>query len=955
MTALLERERELAELDAVVGEVRAGAGRLVAIEATAGLGKTRLLKAAREAAAEAGLRVLAARATELERDFPFALVRQLFEPQLTALPTAEREVLFEGASAARGPLGLGTSGDPTHDGFAVLHGLYWVTAALAERGPLLLAIDDAHWSDAASLDYLGFLLPRLEELPVLVVVTSRPDELDAPPGLGRIVTDTLARRMTPAALSRDGTTTLLTAELGRQPEPAFAATCHEVSGGNPFLLSELAHTLVEQEIQPEAKHAERVWELVPERVARTVLLRLARLPVEAGAVARSLAVLGDDRDYRLVAELAGLDSEATVRGADALRASAILDAGVSPRFIHPLVRNAVYADVPAGKRARAHARAATLLRDRRASPEQIATQLIASDPTGERATVETLLEAGERALATGAPRSAIAYLTRALDEPPPTDLRPAVLSQLITAGTRAADYSLLGAIEADVFAELEREPSLRSRWAVQLTLWMALSGRFDQAASLLVDAIEVAVAEDDVERAFQLEAQLSTIALLMQSPPEVHLERYADEIDPDSPTGRLAAAMEVRSAVVNGTADEAIAAAKRALGNDAVIFAEEPELVASSVAVMTLVAADDVDTAQRAAQRALVIARERGATPELVRARYLNGFVAWGRGDFATAEADVRQAIELARLSGILPLVLMYTPPLVEILIERDDLEAAEAELQSTGMATGPVPMNAAFSMLLLIRGHLRYEQGSFEAAAEDFASLAAEAESLGVGVGPTLSACQFAARTLVALGRPEQARELAESMVPHARRWDTPSTTAQVLRARAWTAEGAARVELLREAAAVLDGSPRQFQRAEALSELGAALRRARHRVEARGPLREALQLARRCGAVRLARRTQDELLASGEKVRRHTPIGVESLSPSERRVAELAATGLTNRQIAQELFVTVKTIEAHLSATYDKLGIRSRRQLAAALGREGPPAVRRPAGPGGASRSDG
>ena len=329
-----------------------------------------------------------------------------------------------------------------------------------------------------------------------------------------------------------------------------------------------------------------------------------------------------------------------------------------------------------------------------------------------------------------------------------------------------------------------------------------------------------------------------------------------------------------------------------------------------------------------------MIARERGATSELVRARYLNGFVAWGRGDFAAAEADVRQAIELARLSGITPMVLMYTGPLMEILIERDELDAAEAELQATGMATGPIPPNGLFAFLQLIRGHLRFEQGRHQQAAEDFLALSETAESLGVGVGPTITACRFAARTLVAIGKREQARELAESMVVHAQRWGSPAVVAQVLRARAVTAEGAAGVELLREAVAVLEGSPRRFQRAEALSELGAALRRERRRVEARGPLREALELARHCGAVRLAKRTQDELLASGEKARRHTPIGVESLSPRERRVAELAASGLTNRQIAQELFVTVKTVEAHLSASYDKLGIRSRRQLAAALG---------------------
>jgi DNA-binding CsgD family transcriptional regulator len=933
VTVLLERERELAELDAAVGEACCGMGRLVAIEAQAGLGKTRLLQEARKVGAAAGLKALAGRATELERDFPFSLVRQLFEPGLTALSAPERDVLFEGASAARSALALEADGGRTQDAFAVLHGLYWLTAALAEREPLLLAIDDAHWSDPASLDYLGFLLPRLEELPVLVVMTSRPDEPDVPDTLGRIVTDALAQRLTPAALSRDAASALLAAELGCAPEPAFAAACHEVSGGNPFLRCELARTLVAQEIRPGAEQAELVRELAPERVARTVLVRLARLAPEAGAVARALAVLGDDSDHRLVAGLAGIDPEAAVRGADGLRASAILDPSASLRFTHPLVRNAVYADLPAGERGGAHTRAAALLRERDASPEQVATQLVASEARGERATVETLLDAGERALAGGAPRSAIAYLTRALREPPPADLRADVLSPLITAAIRGADHATLAAIEADVFAELERNPSLRSRWAIKLTFWMALSGRFDRAAEIVEQAIEVARAESDVERAFQLEAQLSTIAVLTPIDAQPRLERYADQIEPDSPNGRLMAVMQARAAVVNGTASEAAEAAKRALGHEGAIFAEEPELVAPMVAVMTLVIADELDAAQHGAERALAVASERGATLQLTAAWFLHGLVAYGRGDLAAAEADVRQAIELARLAGILPAVFLYTGPLMEILIERDELDAAEAALQATGMATAPALAIARFSMVLLIRAHLRLEQGRFEQAAEDFLVVASQTESLGMGPGPAVMASPFAARALVAIGKPEQARELTESMMVHARRWGTQGTIAHVLRALAQTREGSAGIELLVEAVAVLEGSPRPLERAHALSELGAALRRDNRAVEARAPLREALELARRCGATRLAKRTHVELQATGETVRRYTPIGVESLTPSERRVAELAASGMTNRQIAQTLFVTLKTVEAHLSASYDKLGIRSRRQLAGAL----------------------
>lgn len=931
MRVLLEREREIAEMDAVLEKAVSGKGCAVAIEAAAGLGKTRLLQEARAAGTQAGLGVLAARATELEQSFPFALVRQLFESPLATLPEAERTQVLEGATAARGALGLDS--EMSSDSFAVLHGLYWVTAALAERKPLLLAIDDAHWADAASLDYLGFLLPRLEELPVLLILTCRPEEPDPSGGLGRVLTDPVVRHLKPGPLSAEAMIALLTEQLDRQPEPPFAAACHEVSGGNPFLLSELARMILEQKVEPVAGEAEWVRGLAPERVARVVLIRLGRLSPEAGDYARALAVLGDGSDTGLVAELAGLEPEAASSAADELRTGTIFDPGAEPRFIHPLVRNAIYVDIPAGERALAHTRAAALLRDHAADPERIATQLLATEARGDGATVETLLAAGERALASGAARSAIAYLDRARREPPPADLRAAVLEPLIIATYRAADQAVFAAIEADVFAEMERDQSLRSRWAVHLSMVMGMGGRFEEVGAMLREAVDVAAAEGDVQRAFQLETQLKTVALLGASVGEVDLERYADQIDPDSPAGRLAAAMEARAANTNGTAEEAADAAKRALAKDAVIFDEELEIAAAVISVLTLVISDELDAARHAVERALVRARANGGTTTLVRALFLSAFVAWGYGDLSTAEADLRQAMELARLAEIAPLVLLFTPALVEILIERDELEAAEAELQGIGMAAGPVPESVLFNTVLVYRLHLRVEQGAFEQAAEDFDLFAGQMEAMGMGSGIVMG-CTWGARALVAVGEQARARELTDKMVDVARRWGSPSTIALVLRAVATSRAGAEGLAALEEAAALMEGSPRRLAHAHVLTDLGAALRREGRRAEAREPLRQAFELARRCGAARLAKRAHAELQATGETVRRYAPIGVESLTPSERRVAELAASGMTNRQIAQSLFVTVKTVEAHLSAAYDKLDIDSRQQLGDALG---------------------
>jgi DNA-binding CsgD family transcriptional regulator len=934
VSTLLERERELAELSELVSKACAGCGCFAVIEGAAGLGKTRLLQAARTAGQESGMRVLTARATELERDFPFALVRQLFEPLVLALDPAARAALFEGAAgAARGALGL-NGDEPTADTFGVLHGLYWLTAALAEQQPLLLAIDDAHWADGASLDYVGFLLPRLEELPVLLAISCRPDEAGAEGSLARIATDGVARRLTPRVLSRGAAATLLADVLDQEPEDAFAATCHEVSGGNPFLLHELARTVAVQAISPSAEQAPRVRELAPERVARTVLVRLARLSQDAQAVARALVVLGDDADHRLVAELAGLDADVMLAGADELRSAAILNPDSSLRFVHPLVRTTLHHELPAGERADAHARAAELLRARGASAQQLAAHLVATDARGDRATVETLLAAGGKALASGAPRSAIAYLTRALREPAPADLRPEVLHPLITACIRASDQSMYAEIEADVLAELQRDPALQRRWAVKLTTWMTINGRIDQAAKLLEEAVEAAVLDDDLEAAFRMDMQAARIVQLAPSAARARAQRYADRIEPNSTAGRLAAAVATRWALSDGTAAEAIALGRHALRDDGGILIEQSEFGAPGEVVMALTLAEDFERADRAAQQALAFARRRGAMPELTGAWWLNAFVALWRGDLVTAEADARQSLRLARLGGLAPAEAVLMPGVALVLLARGEVDTAAAELARSGFAEGPIPDSPWLMALPFARGLLRYRQGRPREAAEDLVELHARKQRWGIGGSVMAQAGAAAAIALTACGERERACELAAADLANAERWGAPRVHGYALGAMGWAMGGTEGIAQLEQAVGVLEESSATDTRAMVLTNLGSALRHEGRRADARGPLRQGLELARRCGAGGTAKLAYEELLATGEKVRRWTPIGVESLTPSERRVAQMASNGMTNRQIAQSLFVTVKTIETHLAATYDKLGVRSRRELPEALG---------------------
>jgi DNA-binding CsgD family transcriptional regulator len=269
---------------------------------------------------------------------------------------------------------------------------------------------------------------------------------------------------------------------------------------------------------------------------------------------------------------------------------------------------------------------------------------------------------------------------------------------------------------------------------------------------------------------------------------------------------------------------------------------------------------------------------------------------------------------------------------LIDVLLERGEVRTAETELIVSGMG-GVIPDTLWSSGVLLVRGRLRLAQRRAQQASEDLIELQHRVQRWGMSGSPLVQAGTAAAVALTALGERARARELAESELVHARRWGAPSAISRSLRALGLALDGPRGLVLLEQAVDVLSDSPVRLARAHALAELGAALRRANRRSRARQPLREALDLARRCGATGLAKRTHEELLASGERVRRYTPIGVESLTPSERRVAEMAAAEMTNRQIAQALFVTVKTIETHLAAVYDKLGISSRHELPDAL----------------------
>lgn len=935
---LWERDAELDAARAALDAAAGGVGSLLVLEGPAGIGKTRILQAAQALAAERGIDVLAARAGELESDFSHGVVRQLVERPLLGAPAAERDRILGGPAApAARVLGLvpepPTAAEAADDqGFAIVHGLYWLVANLGQERPLVVVVDDAQWADPPSLRFLVYLARRLEDLSVLLIVAARSSEAgERTPLLGQLLDDPGARRLSPRPLTAEATARLLADRLGAEPDAAFAETCHRVTQGNPFLLRQLAEAVQHDDLAPTAEAAAGIEALGPRTVARAILLRLGRLPPEALALARAVAVLGAEARLRDAAALADLDAGGAARCADALASVDVLTPGDDVvAFVHPIVRSAIYADLPEGERAAWHGRAARVLIEAGAEAAALGPHLLATLPAGDAATAAALVDAGRQARREGATPIAVRFFARALAEPPAPEQRPAVLADLgaaeLTAGEGDAVEHLTLAVETC------DDPVVAARWTVPLARALAQHESVDAAAAALVRAIE-AVEGVDRDLALRLEAEIASLGGRRDTFSPQLVERLEQHADLEGRTAAECLILANRAAIAGLTGAPASVAgdlAHRAIRGGILLREEGAESVPYYYAVIVLVLCDDVRTAQAALTSALADARSTGSSFAFGAASMAGGFLAWRKGDIAGTETNSSAALELLRDH------VAYWPLLVGNLVnaavERGALDEAERLLRERDCLDA-VPGALPAVRMLLARSALRLAQNRPQDALED----ALEARSRETAFG--LRDYETGWRTLAALahrrlGDADEARRLAAEQLAMCREFGAPTPIGRALRVAGLVADGDAAVALLEEAAGVLEQAPGRAERAHALVALGSAFRRAGRRSAARDPLREGLELARACGAAALAEHAHSELTAAGAKPRRLQFSGVDALTASERRVAELAAGGLGNREIAQELFVTVKTVENHLSRAYNKLDITSRGQLAEVLG---------------------
>ena len=847
MRALLDRDAELAELARRLDVAGAGAGRVIVVEGPAGIGKSTLLAVASQTARENGALVLRARCSPLEQHAAWGVARQLFEPlragaewgELTAgaAGLAERALAPEAGEQA-------PAGDAMH---AAVRGLVWLASNLGERGPVVLAIDDVHWADAPSLRWLAVLTRSLADLRLGVLCVVRSGE---PPGAAELLAEVLAAApeppVRPRALGLAASESMVRERLPGA-SVGFAHACHAVTGGNPFLLGALMTQVTADGTAPDDDTAARLETFGSEQVAGVVERQLARLPHRAGALARAVAVLGPRAPLRHAAHLARLDVRAAPRAADALRAAGLLDGHPELTLAHPLIAGTLYSSVPAGERALMHADAAALLARERADPERIALHLLRTDPIGDATTVTTLREAASRVGERGAPQTASVFLRRALDEPPPDRAVEAEVRLELGLALAAHVQPDAPALLADA-VDLAPSPGRRAEIALSAARGLGLAGYFDDAIVLCRGGLEHAV-DLSAELLTRLESELIADAWLNASRvPEAH-ERLR-HLDPSTAPLQLWRINSAWEAVCEGRpAHEPRARLAAAL--EAGALDSDPDSLLGSWAKLILIADGDLDAARAHCTALIDLARPRGWAIALAHGSFLRAIALVHAGQIRDAEADARLAFDFKLANSLPAAVIWGLFPLVDALTELGELDDADAALSAAGLLGDPPVGALTTPMLLESRARLRLAQRRHADAHSDLLAARDRWTELGIR-HPGLAAWRVHdSEALVALDDAPAARLLAEEHLDLAALLGLPGPRGAGLCALARTVGRDEAIALLEQAVDLLADSPAQLEYARALVELGATLRRANRRGDARDPLRRALDFCDR-GAAR-------------------------------------------------------------------------------------------------------
>lgn len=927
---LLERAAELEALEEDIGHAAAGAGRLVLIEGPPGVGKTSLLREAMTMAAAARMRVRPAWASMAERSSPYGVARQLLGPALAATGHAggppEREM---GTVALPDRAAVTGRRDQTP---IVLQQLLASVVEICDRGPLLLSLDDAGWADVPSLRLLGYLARRLDGLPLMVLIASRPTAADEQQAEQLMLARAARRLIEPRPLSERGTAEVLAHRLGEPVDGEFCGECHRLTGGNPLLVAELVRALAVGRVQPVAERVRELARLGGSAVGNTLRVRLIEVGPDAAQLARSAALLGDGAPLPVACELAELAPSTAQTAARRLREAQVIAPGEQVAFVHPLISEALRGSIEPLAAAREHARAAVALQRAGLPDAQVASHLLQAPPAADGRRVAILRRVAASTLAAGDAETTAAYLRRALAEPPPADKRLDVLLELAAAEYRVEGESAVLRLREAL--PLLDDPLRRARVACTLAAAMPCeSGR--EAIEAALDAVDGLPAEER-EMRLRLEATVAAAAALI--PSEAALAdriaaRLRAQAGGESTGARiLACALAYRDLCRGRPVPEVEKGAERAFAGDWVTAAD-PETGPFAPGMVALIACDS-PVAARAIEEWLALAKRRGSLRAFGGTLMLRAHLRLAHGELAEAAADAEQAVESMRAHGTGGTALAHAvAALAESRLQAGDPAGAARAIASAGVGDEEAGTPGLHG-LMAVRARVRAAAGEQRGALEEMLALGRRFSELGGGSPALMPWRSQAALFAHALGDDEKASRLAAAGVERSRASGGGRALARALTVVAAVGPPQEAAEPAREALQLLDGLPAPLERARALTVLAAALGSGGSAKAARGLLRDALQLAARCGAGPLELEIRCALIGLGGRPRTATASGVGALTASERRVADLAAAGARNREIACQLHLTARTVEHHLTSTYRKLGIRSRSQLARALG---------------------
>jgi DNA-binding CsgD family transcriptional regulator len=935
---LFERGPFLDELEALFTGSLPVPSRCIAIEGPWGSGRTALINAAADIAERAGCLVLRAKGGDVEHQTPLAVLGRLVEAAggLRAVDAAARA-----QAHTLGGLLTDRSAAGADSGLLASH-FHRLVLSLRQTAPVLLAIDDADRSDPDTLDALQYLVRRLEHQQIWLVVSARPLH----PGTGLrpidgLLTEPDTRQFVLDPLQPESVERILAGFFEERPDPEFVAACTEATGGSPFLLKALLPALQRAGVTPTADAAGSIEQVRAPKITQFLLARMAGLPDGGTELLSACAVLGEDADPSVTRQLAGVEPGTAEWITDAAEQLELLQAGRPLRFSTPLIRWSVYHAIPKARRSWLHAAAADLLEAQGADPATVGGHLLAAGPTGAPGDADRLHRIGRLALDRGDDALALRCLERALSDTAPADRSGRLYLDLATAEAGLADG---GSLALD---HLQRAVELGGSDDVSVVrVGVGLLGRLAGDPTLrhrVLALLHGLRALDGLDRDVRMELELALIPSMDAPDQRIGcLDRLsgllAEPGDDGTAVSRLARSAVTLHEVLSSPgldADRLASELMEIVDVDQLVSADPVAGWVQTTALLGLLGADRFETVDELL--ATAAARERPDHPPEVGGRVsaLSALsLSWQGSLVAADEACTRQYERQYERQGSAPGGGTVAPVTghIDVLVQQGRID--DAQRLADSREAGRIEPTVLWALSQIELGRLLVAQGAAGGAAALFESAgdtAARAELFSPAIVPWRA---DAALTLADQGRFEEAGWLADENLALARRFGAPRTTGLALRAAAAaTPDLSLRSTLLTEAAEVLESSGARLERAHALVALGTTLIELDRKEEARGVLRQGASLASLCGAHQLLEVAGDRLRAAGARPRRLGLVGPESLTPAELRVVLMAADGLTNQRIADELFVTLKTVEGHLAKAYRKLGVDGRPELAEAL----------------------